>query len=75
MVDRLMRPMDKHLFCSQYFHGSLEAAELSIRAWVIIQNFAPSNPYTIKKFLIITDFGEGLKMGHLTRFCEFKIPI
>ncbi len=50
MVDRLMRPMDKYLFCSQYFHGHLETAELSIRAWVIIQNFAPSNPYTIKKF-------------------------
>ena len=50
MVDRLMRPMDKYLFCSQYFQGHLETAELSIRAWVIIQNFAPSNPYTIKKF-------------------------
>ena len=50
MVDRLMRPMDKHLFCSQYFHGSLETAELSIRSWTLIQNFAPSNPYTIKKF-------------------------
>ncbi len=50
MVDRLMRPMDKYLFISQYFHGSLETAELSIRAWALIQNFAPSNPYTIKKF-------------------------
>ncbi len=50
MVDRLMRPMDKYLFTSQYFQGSLETAELSIRSWVLIQNFAPSNPYTIKKF-------------------------
>jgi len=50
MVDRLMRPMDKYLFCSQYFHGSWEAAELSRRKWALIQNFAPSNPYTIKKF-------------------------
>jgi len=50
MVDRLMRPMDKYLFSRQYFHGSLETAELSIRSWALIQNFAPSNPYTIKKF-------------------------
>ena len=30
MVDRLMRPMDKYLFTSQYFHGSNDPAELSI---------------------------------------------
>jgi hypothetical protein len=50
MVDRLRRSMDKHLFCNHYFHGSLMTAETSIRAWALIQNFAPSNPYTIKKF-------------------------
>ena len=50
MVVRLMRLLSKHLFCRQYFHGSLETAELSIREWVLIQNLAPSNPYTIKKF-------------------------
>ncbi len=31
MVDRLMQRMDRHLFSTFYFHGSLQAAELSIR--------------------------------------------
>lgn len=48
MLDRLMQRMDRHLFSTQYFHGSIEAAELSIRGWVLIQNFAPWNPRTIK---------------------------
>jgi hypothetical protein len=54
MLDRLMQRMDRHLFSTQYFHGSLLSAELSIRAWALIVNFAPSNPLTIKKY-------EGLK--------------
>jgi len=45
-----MQLLSKHLFITQYFHGNLETAELSIRAWALLQNFAPSNPYTIKKF-------------------------
>ncbi len=49
MVDRLMQRMDRHLFSTFYFHDSLEAAELSIRGWALIQNFAPCNPTTIKK--------------------------
>jgi hypothetical protein len=49
MLDRLMQRMDRHLFSTQYFHGSLPAAELSIRGWALIQNFAPSNPQTVKK--------------------------
>lgn len=48
MLDRLMQRMDLHLFSAQYFHGSLPAAELSIRGWALIQNFAPSNPRTVK---------------------------
>ncbi len=48
MVDRLMQRMDRHLFSTQYFHGSMEAAELSIRGWTLIQNFAPYNPRTVK---------------------------
>jgi hypothetical protein len=48
MLDRLMQRMDKHLFSAQYFHGSIEAANLSIRGWALIQNFAPSNPRTVK---------------------------
>ncbi len=49
MVDRLMKRMDRHLFNTQYFHGSPETAERSIRGWALIENFAPSNPRTIKK--------------------------
>ena len=49
MVDRLMQRMDRHLFSTFYFHGSLEAAELSIRGWALIHNFAPCNPITVKK--------------------------
>lgn len=41
MVDRLMRFMDKHLFNSQYFHGTILAAEQGIRAWSILRNFQP----------------------------------
>ena len=48
MLDRLMQRMDRHLFSTQYFHGSLSSAQLSIRAWALILNFAPSNPITIK---------------------------
>lgn len=49
MLDRLMQRMDRHLFSAQYFHGSMKAAELSIRGWALIQNFAPWNPRTVKK--------------------------
>ena len=49
MVDRLMQRMDRHLFSTQYFHGSIAAAELSIRGWTLIHNFAPYNPRTVKK--------------------------
>jgi len=49
MIDRLMQRMHRHLFSMQYFHGSLSAAELGIRGWVLINNFAPSNPWTVKK--------------------------
>jgi hypothetical protein len=48
MIDRLMQRMDRHLFTTQYFHGSFQAAELSIRGWALIQNFAPWNPRTVK---------------------------
>jgi hypothetical protein len=50
MIDRLMQRMDRHLFSTQYFHGSMAAAELSIRGWTLIQNFAPYNPRTIIKY-------------------------
>jgi len=50
MIDRLMQRMDRYLFNTQYFHGSIESAERGIRAWALIQNFAPSNPRTIQKY-------------------------
>jgi hypothetical protein len=49
MVDRLMQRLDRYLFSTQYFHGTMTAAEQGIRGWALIQNFAPSNPGTIKK--------------------------
>lgn len=49
MVDRLMQRMDRHLFSTFYFHGSLASAKLSIRGWALIYNFAPCNPMTVKK--------------------------
>jgi hypothetical protein len=49
MVDRLMQRMERHLVSTQYFHGSHYSAELSIRGWALIHNFAPFNPYTVKQ--------------------------
>ena len=49
MVDRLMQRMDRHLTSMQYFHGTTASAELSIRGWALIQNFAPFNPYSIEQ--------------------------
>lgn len=56
MVDRLMQRMDRHLFSIQYFHGTMQAANLSIRAWVLIQNFAPLNPWTVKQKGYVSSF-------------------
>ena len=41
MLDRLMQKMDRFLFMMRYFHGHLDSAELSIRAWALAQNFLP----------------------------------
>jgi hypothetical protein len=48
MLDRLMQRMDRRLFAGQYFHGNLNSANLSMRAWALIHNFAPFNPRTIE---------------------------
>jgi hypothetical protein len=56
MVDRLMQRMDRHLFSTQYFHGTLKSANLSIRAWALIQNFAPFNPWTVKQKCHVSSF-------------------
>ncbi|WP_207682956.1 hypothetical protein [Desulfonema magnum] len=50
MPERLMRRTDRHLFNTQYFHGVISSSELGIRGWSLILNFAPSNPYTVKKY-------------------------
>ncbi|WP_321418504.1 hypothetical protein [uncultured Desulfobacter sp.] len=57
MVDRLMQRMALHLFSTKYFHGTIKSASLSIRAWALIQNFAPLNPWTVrgKKIINSTD--------------------
>ena len=49
MIDRLMQRIDKHLSSIQYFRRSRHSANLSIRAWALIHNFAPFNPYTRKQ--------------------------
>ncbi len=50
MVDRLLQRMDRHLFSTQFFHGNETTSSQNIRAWALIQNFAPWNPYTVKKY-------------------------
>jgi hypothetical protein len=50
MLDRLMQSMDRHLFSTRYFHGTIASAELNIRGWSLIANFAPFNPMTIKEY-------------------------
>lgn len=44
MLDRLMQRMNRHLFATQYFHGTRPAATLALRAWCLIYNFAPCAP-------------------------------
>jgi len=44
-----MVTMEHRLFDTQFFHGTLEQAELGIRAWALIHNFAPGTKVTIRK--------------------------
>jgi hypothetical protein len=44
LVDRLLRRLDYHLYCTQHLHGTPEAAEQGLRGWALIHNFAPSCP-------------------------------
>jgi hypothetical protein len=41
MVDRAIRPIDKFLVNSQYFHGNFSSAQLTIRALALGYNFLP----------------------------------
>jgi hypothetical protein len=48
-VDRLLRRLDHHLYCTQHLHGSTRAAEQGLRGWALINNFAPSCPETVRE--------------------------
>jgi hypothetical protein len=48
-VDRLLRRLDHHLYCTQHLHGSPEAAERGLRGWALIHNFAPACPETVRE--------------------------
>ncbi len=49
LVDRLLRRLDHHLYCGQHLHGSPGAAERGLRGWALINNFAPSCPWTVRE--------------------------
>jgi hypothetical protein len=49
-VDRLLRRLDYHLYCTQHLHGkSTAAAERRLRGWALIHNFAPMCPRTVRE--------------------------
>jgi hypothetical protein len=48
-VDRLLRRLDYHLYCTQHLHGTTGAAELGQRGRALIHNFAPSCPETVRE--------------------------
>ena len=48
-VDRLLRRLDHHLYCTQHLHGSVEVAERGLRGWAPIHNFAPCGPETVRE--------------------------
>ena len=49
-VDRLLRRLDYHLYCTQHLHGkSTGGAEQRLRGWALIHNFAPMCPWTVRE--------------------------
>jgi hypothetical protein len=44
-VDRLLRRLEYHPFCTQHLHGSITAAERGLRCWALIHIFAPLVPF------------------------------
>ena len=48
MIDRTMDKMDKFLYLRKYFHGDLQVAENTIRAYSLFFNFRPYCPKTKK---------------------------
>ena len=49
LVDRLLRRLDYHLYCTQHLHGTPVAAEQGLRGWALIHNFAPSCPEVVRE--------------------------
>lgn len=49
-LDRLMKLMSRHIYNHQSFHSTIAKATLNMRAFALIYNFAPSCPYTVKKY-------------------------
>jgi hypothetical protein len=49
LVDRVLRRLDYHLYCTQHLHGTPGAAEQGLRGWALIHNFAPSTPETVRE--------------------------
>jgi hypothetical protein len=49
LVDRVLRRLDYHLYCTQHLHGTPEAAEQGLRGWALIHNFAPLCPETVRE--------------------------
>jgi hypothetical protein len=48
-VDRLLRRLDYHLYCTQHLHGTTAAADQRLRGWALIHNFAPMCPWTVRE--------------------------
>jgi hypothetical protein len=63
LVDRLLRRLDYHLYCTQHLHGSTVAAERGLRGWALIHNFASSCPETARKSAGLRSPAERLNGG------------
>jgi hypothetical protein len=48
-LDRLMKFMSRHLYMHQNYHSDIKHTTVNIRAYCLIYNFAPFNPWTIKR--------------------------
>ena len=44
MIDRHMKPLDRWLAASRYFHGHWCSAEMQIRSWALLHDFMPYCP-------------------------------
>jgi hypothetical protein len=62
-VDRLLRRLDYHLYCTQHLHGTTGAAEQGLRGWALIHNFAPSCPETVRESAGLRSPAERLNGG------------